>query len=343
MFTSKSQFYNNSETEQKPNQVVDVSDWSIGDLSPYREGTRDKSLVVSPVAINSNYPFILPEHSYLLKKSYRVEKTGNILHYQFWNEIIAYKLGRALGVKVPPAFVARYNKAGNESFYGSLIEWFYNYDDGVKDNVKRGSEIIIWYIAGYDVEKGEAHNLQTVMKIFEDEQVQDWLKDLTEMLTLDAIIGNTDRHQDNWQIIDYALAQKRLLSPAFDNGTSLCYNIREEQVDKWLGNDWKNKQASQIKNGYHHMKWQLYDNKPANHKPDNHFTLLQKMVGQFPECLSTIQNVINQDISGFLEEIDSLCEFEILDERYKLSNKRADFIKRIIEYRLQHAKELFGT
>ena len=334
MFTTHSQFYKPAATEQKANEVVNITDWSIGELSIYREGARDKSLLTSPE--QTPYSFLISGHKYLLKRTYSVKKTGSVLYEQFWNEIIAYKLGRVLGIKVPPAFVAYYGREGQNPYYGSLIEWFYAY--GGKDEVKRGGEVIIKYIQGYDTTKGELHNFQSLVDIFTKEQVEGWLPDLTQMLLLDAIIGNTDRHQDNWQIIDYSEEKQRLLSPAFDNGTSLGYSIRYEQLDSWLSGDWQNKQAKLVRKGYHHMKWQVDDKEQASH-----FGLLEKMAAQIPECIPVIKGVLQRDVSLVFDEIRSLCRFEIVDEKYLLSDKRADFIIKMIEYRFNYAKNLFGT
>lgn len=332
MFTAHSQYYKPILTEQKRPEIVDVSNWSIGDLTAYPEGARDKALLES--SPQSTLPFIIPSHKYLLKKTYSVKATGTVLYEQFWNEIIAYKLGRVLGVKVPPAFVAYYQREGQEPFYGSLIEWFYAY--GRKDESQRGGEVITKYIEGYSIAKGELHNFQTLVEIFTTEKVENWLADLTEMLTLDALIGNTDRHQDNWQIVDYSPEGKRLLSPAFDNGTSLGYNLRYEHLDAWIGKDWMNKQSKLIKNGHHHMKWHISDEKQANH-----FELLEKLVKQFPECKEIIMSILQRDISQVFTEISALTEFELADERYRLTPKRADFIIKMLGFRFEYANRMF--
>ena len=332
MFTTHSQFYKPAATEQKPNAVVDVSEWSIGDLTPYSEGARDKALLESPTA--PAHAFIIPNHKYLLKKTYSVKDTGSVLYEQFWNEIIAYRLGRAFGVKVPPAFVAYYEREGSKPFYGCLIEWFYAYDK--KDESQRGGEVISKYITGYDTDKGTQHNFQTLAEIFTTEKVENWLADLTEILTLDAIIGNTDRHQDNWQIVDYTVESKRLLSPAFDNGTSLGYNIRAEQLDAWLGKDF-NKQDKHARNGTHHMRWHIDDAKQANH-----FELLEKLVAQFPECAAIIRRILQSDIAPVFDAITALTTFEIADVRYRLTPKRADFIIKMLGFRFGYAKKVLG-
>ncbi len=150
-------------------------------------------------------------------------------------------------------------------------------------------------------------------------------------MLFDAIIGNTDRHQDNWQIINYTSEGKRLLSPAFDNGTSLGYKIRIEDLDSWL-----DRLPKQIKGGYHHMKWLITDSKQANY-----FELLENLVAKHPEAKAVILSVLSNDITPIFEEISQLTKFEIADERYKLSDKRANFIVKFLEFRYKHAKKLF--
>jgi hypothetical protein len=55
-------------------------------------------------------------------------------------------------------------------------------------------------------------------------------------LTFDALIGNTDRHQDNWGIIITRQTEapnkikKMRISPVFDNGTSMGHEISPRAV-----------------------------------------------------------------------------------------------------------------
>lgn len=45
---------------------------------------------------------------------------------------------------------------------------------------------------------------------------------LTGYLNVDAVAGNTDRHQENWAVIENAAAQRRL-APSFDHASSLAF------------------------------------------------------------------------------------------------------------------------
>lgn len=66
------------------------------------------------------------------------------------------------------------------------------------------------------------------------------IEDFLRMLIFDYLIGNSDRHQNNWGII--LEKDKMKWSPLYDNGSSLCAYIPEEQIDSYLGKDenrWK--------------------------------------------------------------------------------------------------------
>jgi len=122
MFTTRSQFYKPNDTEQKPNEVVDITGFSLdGSFSSYPDGSRAKFEVFCPST--TTYQFLIPYHRYLFKKTLE-RKSGEISYEQFWTEIIAYKLGRILDIAVPPAFVASYSDpVRGDLEYASLIEW----------------------------------------------------------------------------------------------------------------------------------------------------------------------------------------------------------------------------
>lgn len=85
------------------------------------------------------------------------------------------------------------------------------------------------------------------------------------------------------------------------------------------------------------MKWHIDDDKKANH-----FELLEKLVGQYPECKEIIRRVLQHDISPVFDEIMALTAFEIADVRYKLTTKRADFIIKMLGFRLDYVKKIFA-
>ncbi len=61
-------------------------------------------------------------------------------------------------------------------------------------------------------------------------------------LMLDALIGNTDRHHENWAIIqrqtEPGSKQERTLAPTFDHGSSLSQELRVEARARLLREGW---------------------------------------------------------------------------------------------------------
>lgn len=298
---------------QGHNKVVEIDSWEIyEDNEVYPEGSKDKSLHIAPK--NPVYKFIIPEHKYLFKLSY------DRYPEQFWVEIIAYKLGELMGIQVPPTFVAT-NKRGSKT--GALVEWFYGYPGTGTEMKIAGTAYMQMFIDDYDKDKGRQHNfghIEALHRILgrKTSFILDWKKYWTEVLTFDALIGNTDRHQDNWGVIWVPRDKKFVpirMTPIFDNGTSMGHEILEE---KFANFDAPSKIAKYIAKGTHHMKWRFEDTKRLNH-----VEFLKIFIMKFPEAKQTIINLLDFDTEKLKCDIIRLTK---IDVPCKLSQARADFI-----------------
>lgn len=339
-FTQHSKFYTLDAEQQQADQVVNISEWSIGgDFNPYEQGTRAKFEVFCPDS-DSLSSFLIPWHRYLYKKSFE-RSNGFIHHSQFWVEIAAYHLGRTIGVEVPPAFVACRKLPDEEELeYACLIEWFYGYPESDFTSVQQGGDFMSLYCSlyyggmHYDREKGRDHNFETISLIMQDIVVSDWLEDWTKIILFDTLIGNTDRHQENWEILNYAngFVDGKSLSPAFDNGTALGFEILDDKIANKM-----NSIDSFISKGTHHMKWKLEDEKQVKH-----LDLLLKLVDSFPEAKEQFSSLLTKDVEPAYEKIRSFTKFEIKNPVYRLSEERAEFMIALIKARHKKAREILG-
>lgn len=238
-----------------PDAPIDVAGWKEDDdYEPYPEGARAKSAYFPPQGIS--LPFINPSRRYLFKRS------EDRYPVQFWSEIAAYHVGCLLDVRVPPALPAINSYQGH---CGALIEWFY--EDGKALWVPGGS-YMQKQIKGFDPKRGKLHNFHSVRVVFRALQIDGrmspaWMEDWTRVLLFDALCGNTDRHQDNWGVVfDQEKAPpSALLSPAYDNGTSLGYQLSEESAGGWHKDDF----LRFICRGRHHIRWSLTDTAKLGH------------------------------------------------------------------------------
>lgn len=303
---------------QSSQEAVDVSGWLRDpEFAEYPEGAREKTIVFSPAA--SPYPFLIPNHRYVFKLS------SPRYAEEYWMEIIAYRIGVAMGIMVPPAFVA-YDSERNQS--GALIEWFLARNLGDRDTYVAGGDFCLRYIPDFERRKGEKHNFQTVAQICTDladkfDFREDWKSYWAKALTFDALIGNTDRHQDNWGVI-VNKNNEMFMSPVFDNGTSLGREILESEFKNY-----NNKVlARYVSRGWHHMKWSLNEEGSVRH-----LDMLLRVAARYPETKRVMVDClkrINDEV--FSRILSPLVEFDV---PVRLSAGRADFMLKLLQYRRQ--------
>jgi HipA-like C-terminal domain len=297
---------------------IDVADWALDDLySNYPEGARSKKAIFPPADIDLD--FIIPSRRYLFKKSAKRYPD------QYWGEIVAYQVGHTLGVTVPPAFAA-FDSTTN--ICGALIEWFY--EDG-KAIFVPGGNYLQAIDPDYDRKRGDQHNFRDVQvfaRLFsrhKKEANDVWQKYWGTAFLFDALIGNTDRHQDNWGylwIASQAGTGVAQLSPLFDNGTSLGHERFPDRIKIWQEADFER----YIAKGTHHMKWKENDAFKCGH-----FAMIEKMTSAFPSIKPTLLQMIREF------SIEALrCKLEFLQNLnlpVPLTKERADFYLKLISLR----------
>jgi hypothetical protein len=137
---------------------------------------------------------------------------------QIWSEVIAYKIGNLINVRVPRCLVAR----GRDGQLGALVEFFYGYP-GVLGSPKfiHASDVLQRFIT--DKKLGKPHSVRVNLAICVALKIPAAAEWWGKTILFDALIGNTDRHPDNWGFLIYREGGglRWALAPAFDNGTSL--------------------------------------------------------------------------------------------------------------------------
>jgi hypothetical protein len=84
----------------------------------------------------------------------------------------------------------------------------------------------------YDFDKDEYYSLEMILNSLKEYDLQ---RDFPKIPVFDFLIGNTDRHQSNWAILQREKSLK--MCPLYDNGSSLCCYIQDSQIDCYLGKD----------------------------------------------------------------------------------------------------------
>lgn len=331
--------------------AIDLRGWRIDETnSPYPEGSRDKYAVIAP---NSpECPEIIPGHRYLMKFSrarYPV---------QFWSEIIAFLVSKHMNVDCPACFYAEDVHAGTP---GSLISWFYGKEieaplssdtvplSGMRDTLISipenapsdhslyipGSSYMARMIPNYDLKKGTQHNvyhlrifLTSLRRQFKLDYWPHWMK----VLVFDSIIGNTDRHQDNWGVLWRSHVGGPVvpsMSPAFDNGTSLLHEIAEQNLSKFNETSFVD---AYISRGRHHLRTTIAESKGARH-----IDLVRDLAASRPNLRAVALEAISFDMPLLKAEMKALCEIQ---SATRLSEARVDAICAVISRRQLRLREV---
>ena len=149
-----------------------------------------------------------------------------------WAEKVAAEIARALGVGAAAVELASY-----QGRRGCISLNFIDVDGG--EALIHGNEILAGTVTGYDKAKEfrqsdhTIENIQLAMRgIFLDPSKADSvLTSLAAYMVLDALIGNTDRHHENWGLKLAVAGQSRILdvAPSFDHASSLGRELRDER------------------------------------------------------------------------------------------------------------------
>lgn len=331
-------------------QSVDVSEWTVDEqFSPYPEGSRDKYALISPS--DCAYPGIVPNHRYLLKFS------NPRYPVQFWSEIVAYRIADLMGVPAPECFLSSDPNSGQP---GSLTSWFYgkqieadapwptdlvvdsqigggqDVEDGfAPEDAPRtyslyvpGSSYMARFIEDYDFKKGKQHNLKTLRNFVTLLRMKygiDYWPLWSMYFIFDAIIGNTDRHQDNWGVLwrrDQTGNLNPRFAPAFDNGTSLLHEILDRKLPAFQDQEFR---LRYIGRGRHHLR---AERDAANQL--GHLDLLRLILEARPDLSAYMKPCCDFSSDALTEQVSSLCE---VDCPVPLTSARAQAMIAIVEER----------
>lgn len=155
-----------------------------------------------------------------------------------WAEKIAAEIAGALEIQAPGVELAEFT--GRR---GSISRSFVLQREGW--NLIHGNELLADYVPGYRRElvfhqsEHTLDNMLTVLRrIFPDpQQSRAQIGHLVGYLTLDALIGNTDRHHENWGVLRRTTTDgsfEARLAPSFDHASSLGRNAPHEERERRL-------------------------------------------------------------------------------------------------------------
>ncbi len=165
-------------------ELYNISHWS--EQSWWNTGgTRDKKIYLNPE----------DWELYYFKQSFK--KGQRDYRHEFWSEIIASEIGIMLGFDV-----LRYDIAIRGNVVGCISKSMIN--QASEELVEGGK-----YLQAFDntfnpenVKQRNQYNFELIVGALNLFQKEKHLAKLIEIVVFDALIGNSDRHQENWGIIN---------------------------------------------------------------------------------------------------------------------------------------------
>ncbi len=156
---------------------------------------------------------------------------------EHWAEKIAAEVAGVLGVDHAEAQLAVYREhkgVAVKSFVPSGEE------------LVHGNQLMEVAVESYDRRAGFRYKRHTLANIWgclgllgllTGSDLETTKGRFAEYLLLDAIVGNTDRHHENWGIVQGRGAGIAQLAPSFDHGSSLGRELRDRRRDTRLEGD----------------------------------------------------------------------------------------------------------
>ncbi len=337
---------------------LDISDWQEK-IHYQTGGTRSKAVMENP----------MNNALYFFKKSIPKYK------HEFWSEIIASEIGTELGFDLLKYDIA--NKNGEIGCISKLMIdiGFQQLTEGIN------------FLQGYDnsympEEKGsyDKYTFQFIVNALHEYKLEKTIPNLIQTIIFDSIIGNGDRHQENWGYIintrvkDLKFNNKLMNSPTFKSfvktiifvrfiRTFISKKVRIHQLEKLI-EDYKGV-YSPIYDSGSCLGRELDDDKIDLLLKDKmmlnayiskgkseirwdgpklkHFELIKQINNKYPHIVKT---TITEVIKNFNEQNIRRIVLDIdksLPENlieHKLPDNRKELIINLITLRIERLKEL---
>lgn len=156
---------------------------------------------------------------------------------EHWAEKIAAEVAGILGIDHAIVELAIF-----EGRRGSTTKSFANVDAG--QILIHGNQLLELEVQGYDSSRKfqqSSHTLENIWRVLDSvlHDSEDAKYRLADYLVFDAIIGNTDRHHENWGLL-FQMAEDKVsvdLAPTYDHASSLGRELSDTKRERLFANN----------------------------------------------------------------------------------------------------------
>ena len=241
------------------------------------------------------------------------EKNKNISYINnAYSEYVGSNIFRIVGFKVQNTILGKYKYNGNDKIVCACEDF-----TDEENELYEFESIAL----SSNPDKKIGTEVEDIMEVIQTNKMicSDTSKMFWKMFIIDALIGNTDRHNGNWGFLINVKTQKIEFSPIYDCGSCLNPLLEDTEIEKL--------DEIAIKN----LAINCYSCLRENGKKINYINYIKKMKNK--ECNDAIKEI-------FLDiKINEINKF--IDEIEGISNIRKAFYKSIINYRYNCIKDVY--
>lgn len=227
----------------------------MSELRPYPVHEVDRTLAEEYESMGSKTKFWLrrpaDQSRWLFKYSRRITTSSTIVPAapavpaytgEHWAEKIAAEIAGALGI---PHAVVELAQEQRSNRPGAMVR---DVKPTSRETLVHGNELLMRQDPSYpsgQKYQARAYTLDNVFFALSEptiglpagfdlpEEIRTAVDVFVGYLLLDALIGNTDRHHENWALIRF-LGGTRVLAPSYDHASSMGRDLSESQQEKRL-------------------------------------------------------------------------------------------------------------
>lgn len=243
-----------------------------------------------------------------------------------WSEKLAAEIAALIGIRA-----AKVELAVCDERRGTVSRSFVDREAG--EDLIHGNEILAGQVLGYDPEKkfGQSdHTLQNIRRAisttFRSEPAicDGILTELASYMVLDGLIGNVDRHHENWGLLGSYDDKKGgifafRVAPSFDHASSMGRLLQDTKIERLLASP--DGAANYVAKG----RGAIYISAESKHGA-NPLRLVEFGSRQFPEYFgSPLAKVKDVNLNQILELVDKVPEDRI-------SPSAREFVKQFLSH-----------
>lgn len=173
-------------------------DFRFLDNNPNAKGSRVKKIVIDKDG----------------KKAFFKYQGKDYLVSEACSEKMSYEIAKTLRYDC-----ARIELAKDEEGTIGVLNYLF-VDIGTTEHIDAVS-----YLNIHDDERPKYYTISNIKKVL-DELDETLFNDFIKIMIFDALVGEQDRHEENWGI--ERIGEKYKISPLYDNGCNLLRNFRDE-------------------------------------------------------------------------------------------------------------------